>query len=426
MIQKARVKIYKLLRWSEQYTKTDMVYLAKGGFWLTLGQIISAACSFLLAIAFANLLPKEIFGNYKFVLSLASILSAFTLTGMNTAVAQAAARCFEGMLKKTFWLQIRWGLLMSLASLLTSIYYLLNNNTTLGFALLIVGAFSPILYSANTYTAFLSGKQEFKKLTFYGIAVAVFSALIIFITIFFTKNIVWLIAANIISNTTATLFFYNRTLNICQPNQIQDPQVISYSKHLSLINIVVTIATYLDGVLLFHFLGAAPLAIYSFASAIPNQIKGISKNIATLIFPKLAQCSLKEIDSILYERLRQLFLIGITIAGVYILIAPYFFQIFFPKYIEAIHYTQLYALTVIFLFPLSFFAAIGQAKLTFMPKNFLYKSNLLLQILLIILLLLLTSTFGIIGAIYARLIFLFCSCMVNLIFFKKMVRLYND
>jgi len=64
-IKKLKDKIYRLLRRSEKYFKTDMVYLAHGGFWLTLGQIISSAASFLLAIAFANLLPKETYGTYK-------------------------------------------------------------------------------------------------------------------------------------------------------------------------------------------------------------------------------------------------------------------------------------------------------------------------------------------------------------------------
>ena len=47
MIDKIKNKTYKLLRKSEKYTKTDMVYLTKGGFWLTLGQIISSTSAFL-------------------------------------------------------------------------------------------------------------------------------------------------------------------------------------------------------------------------------------------------------------------------------------------------------------------------------------------------------------------------------------------
>ena len=57
MIQKIRNKAYNVLRWSEKYTKTDMLYLAKGGSWFTVGQVVSSSSVLLLAIAFANLLP---------------------------------------------------------------------------------------------------------------------------------------------------------------------------------------------------------------------------------------------------------------------------------------------------------------------------------------------------------------------------------
>ena len=93
---KIKNRIYRLLRRSERHTKTDMVYLASGGFWLTVGQIISSAATFGLAIAFANLLPKETYGTYKFVLSIAGILTIFTLPGMVTSLTQAVARNFEG------------------------------------------------------------------------------------------------------------------------------------------------------------------------------------------------------------------------------------------------------------------------------------------------------------------------------------------
>jgi len=57
-------KIYQYLRWSERYTKTGMVYVAEGGFWLILGQIVSVFSTLLLPIIFANLLPKESFKQY--------------------------------------------------------------------------------------------------------------------------------------------------------------------------------------------------------------------------------------------------------------------------------------------------------------------------------------------------------------------------
>src|SRR3989338_1976898 len=141
--ERVRGRLYRFLRWSERYTKTDMVYLASGGFWLTLGQIISSAATFGLAIAFANLLPKETYGTYKFILSIAGILSVLTLPGMMTALTQAVARGFEGSVIPALKLRVRWGMLAGLGNLVVATYYYFNGNTKLTISFLIVAAFLP-------------------------------------------------------------------------------------------------------------------------------------------------------------------------------------------------------------------------------------------------------------------------------------------
>ncbi len=52
-------KIYKGLKKSEKYTKTDMVYLTKGGFWLACGQIATAVSGLLLTLVLLTLPPKN-------------------------------------------------------------------------------------------------------------------------------------------------------------------------------------------------------------------------------------------------------------------------------------------------------------------------------------------------------------------------------
>ncbi len=88
-------RIYRFLREMQKYTGTDNVYLAKGGFWLTLEDVVSAAASFLLALAFANLLNPIIYGNYRYILSLIGTLGIFSLSGLGTTITQATARNFE-------------------------------------------------------------------------------------------------------------------------------------------------------------------------------------------------------------------------------------------------------------------------------------------------------------------------------------------
>ena len=51
MPAQARNSLIRLLRWSEKYTKTDMVYLAHTGFWSNLNAFFTAFLSLLLYIA---------------------------------------------------------------------------------------------------------------------------------------------------------------------------------------------------------------------------------------------------------------------------------------------------------------------------------------------------------------------------------------
>ncbi len=188
MISKIKNFCYQILKKSEKYFKTDMIYLAKGGFWLTLGQIVSSLSSFLLAIAFANLLPKEIYGTYKYVLSIASLLTIFTLPGINTALVQATARGYGGSIKKILKTKIKWGLVAGLIGLMMSTYYYVQNNNILALNFLILSVFIPFMDSLGIYSSYLIGKSKFRTSVKCDIIATIVSTIVIIITIFLTQK----------------------------------------------------------------------------------------------------------------------------------------------------------------------------------------------------------------------------------------------
>lgn len=403
------------LRWLEKYTKTDMVYLAHGGFWLTLGQTISTLSSFVLAIAFANLVPKEVYGTYQYALSVMSMLTVFTLTGMNTAVAQAVARNFEGTLKKSFWVQIKWNLLMFLASLSGAIYYFIHGNKTLAITLLIIGIFSPLSNSANTYTAFLNGKKYFSNLSKFTITSNLLTVLAVFITILITKNPLWIIFINVVSTTTLNLILYLFTIKKFKPNNQDDPYAVSYGKHLSFMNILNTISSQIDAVFLFHFLGAIPLALYSLAIAPIEQLRGIIKNIIPISMPKFATIELTSIKKTIWRKVLVLALVlgGMTL--LYIIFIPFVFKVFFPKYIGVIMISQVYSLTLIPYFMLPLMSALQAHK----RVKDLYIINNVTPIIQISFLFVGIYFFGLFGAITAQVLYRLVSAIFIVVMFKR-------
>jgi len=137
-------KIYHALKRSEKYTQTDNVYLVKGGFWLTSARIIVALSSFLTAVAFANLLAPELYGNFKYIISLVGFLSIFTLKGMSTALTQAVSRGLEGGFYSVFKTKIKFTCLQAAGLLILGGYYFFKANYVLAVPLFLIALLMPL------------------------------------------------------------------------------------------------------------------------------------------------------------------------------------------------------------------------------------------------------------------------------------------
>jgi len=394
-----RQKVYKILRWSEQYAKTDMVYLTKGGGWLTLGQIASAILSLASALIFANFISKEIYGNYKYIISITSILGALALTGMGPVVVQAVAQGKEGVFMDAIKTSLRWGWIMVIGALSMSVYYFLNDNITLSVSMFVGGSSMLVVSAYSLYGSYLSGKKNFKDLTIYN----VLSQVIIFITtittVIITKNVLYMVIAYFITNVIVTLFFYKRVVDESHINETKDSSLITYSKHLSIMGFFGAVTSQLDKVLIFHYLGATNLAVLSFSMAIPEQLRGVYKNLFGIVAPKYAELSMPELRHSINKKFFQLTGITIIFAALYIVAAPYIFALLFPKYLEAVFYSQIYILGLISIPGISLFANYFHLKKAIRT---IYKTTIINNISIFIVTFMLIYKYGLLGAVVAN------------------------
>lgn len=336
----------RLLRATERYTRTDMVYLARTGLWTNAGTVFVSAASFLLYIVFNRYVSKEAYGTYQYLLSIGAIVGAFTLTGMNSAVTRAVALGKEGAFRRAMLYQLRWAAVPLLGSFALGAYYLHAHNFTLGWGLALIGIFVPLNNALNTYVAYLLGKKDFRSIFLYGLWWNVPYYLAVAAAAIFFKAALVLLAANLVSQAIGLVIAYRRTLAVYPPNAEEDPDLRSYGTHLSVMGLLGSVAAQIDTVLTFHFLGAATLAIYSFATAIPDRIGGLFKFIPYAAFPKLVGRPPAEIRSGLGRRLLLGTLVSLVIAFAYMAIAYPVYLIFFPAYLAAVPYSQWYALTL--------------------------------------------------------------------------------
>lgn len=418
--------IKEVLLWSQKYTKTDMLYLAKGGFWLGSGQIFGMFSVLALSYVYANYLSQETYGVYKYILSISSIFLIFTLPGMRTALTRASARGYESLIYPVTKFRLKFALLGSLTALLGSSYYFLNGNLQLALAFIIIALSLPIFETFTTYLSYLIGKRRFKENTkFRGIAQTV-SFIALLTTILSTDNVLYILIAYFfpISITQIIIYLYITRKISKKIDLMEKTRVFSYGKHLTMISILGVIASNLDKILLWKFFGPAQLATYVFSMAIPDQLKSMLSKVGELAFPKFAAQSSEQITKnlpILMHKILIFIAISFLISFAYILVAPLIFNLFFPQYVESIFFTQIIAL--------SLFTAINVPlkKLLEAQKKtkIQYALETVRPILLAFLFITLIPLYGIIGAvlsyIFARIFYAVASLIAIHILFSKRI-----
>ena len=382
----------------ERHTKTDLNYLASGGFWLTLDEIGGGLAALLLAIAFAHYVPKDVYGTYRFLTAAYWTLTAFTMTGLSAAISRAVAKGREGVYRESFLYSIRWALPLSFISLGTSAYYFVQANTLLGYGFLIIAVLGPLMQSGYLWGTYFVGKKQFRLLSLYGLLFSLIPPLLLFLTMRETANPLFLLFAYLGGTAAVGLFLAFYILVKYRPNRKIDAEHRNLGAHFSAMNLLSTIAAQVDKLVVFHYLGAIDLAVYSFATAFPEQIKNVLSSITTLALPKFVTRPFKEIRENFWGRL-WMYTAGLAaVAFAYMLVAQIAFDIFFPAYKEAVWYSQLYVLTLIPIgnaMPIALLQARG-------AKRELYILNVLSPVFQILTLVVLTAIYGLIGTIIAR------------------------
>lgn len=414
-MQKLRQKAHDTLRRSESFFKTDMVYLAKGGFWLTLGQIISTLSAFALSIAFANLLSPDEYGVYRYILSTMALLTIPAMGGIDTALIQAIAKGFNGSINIARKTKFKYGLIGSLFSLFLSGYYLINGNSDLGLSFLIGAIFLPYMESLSLFSAILQGKKDFRKSSTYLSISQIIAVSTTLLFLLFTKELPLLVFTYFVTWTATRYISLKIVLKTTNLSGQEDASLISYGKHLTFMNILPTVASYIDRFIIFHFIGAAELAVYSIAIAPPEHIKGILKNIQILALPKFSERGLEDLKQTFRGKIIIMTAITAIPVALYILLAPIIFQIIFPQYLSAILYSQIFSISLI-----TIGASIATTAMQSQKDQIgLYQFNIWTSVIQILLMITGALSAGVMGVIIARVLTRFFVLILSIKLFQS-------
>jgi O-antigen/teichoic acid export membrane protein len=328
--------------------RADARYVARGVAWLSAAQAVTSLCALGASIAFAHFMPKETFGTYRYVLSLAGLFSAVSLTGLPTALAAAAARGHDGALRQAAALALRWSLPAGAAAALCGAYYLAHGNGTLGWSLVTLGAAQPLVDASATAFAFISGKKLFRARAAFTLVQTLAYTGALVAAVAMTGEALPAIIAGAAGSLAgyAGLYRYARA-RYAAPDAAGDAQLGSYAKHLSLMNVLGTVSGQIDKVLLFQFLGPAQVALWSFAQAPVSHLRQISKIMGGVILPKVANAELGHVRRTALPRALAIFAVSVAAFGAYWFAAPYLYAVLFPGYQDAVLASRIFALAVL-------------------------------------------------------------------------------
>lgn len=327
----------------------DAHYFLSGGFWLLVAQAVAVLTSLGVAVLFAATLSENDYGTYRYVISLAVLISAFSLTGTGQSIMQAAARGYTHFLRDSTKPTLLYGLGISLIAGVAAAYYFLNENPTLAIGCGLIALTQPLTQLFSNAQSSLLGQSRFFAGSLLQITKVTFVSAVSAIALLFSGEILVLLAAFFTAQAVAALASYAFVRSSLPPEDTGERDTersLSFAKHSSVRNWLWRVADHFDSVFVFQHLGAAELALYSVAALVPVQVRGSTKTLLTLLIPKYSQHdSFDTLKHSIPKRSLQFFLVLCLGTLGFVLIAPFVYSLLFPTYPEAVLYAQLLALS---------------------------------------------------------------------------------
>jgi len=398
----------------ERFLKTDINYLAKGSFWLGTGKAVSILVALVLSLLYARLIDMEVYGEYRYILSMLGTLGIFAVPGVATAIVRSVARGYEGTFRRGGFLIFFCSFGITIIGLGVASWFYMQGRYSLAISLGVASLVVPFVEGLGNWRAYYEGKQLFCEKTIFNIFSSIFYGVLMAASIlllsggwltFFGSAVVVLVLAYLVGNAIPNIVFFIRAMRSVPRASAVEPGSIRYGMHLSLLNVPTTVANYLDALLLHAFIGPVALAMYSFAVALPEQLKSVFAIFATVSFPKLSSNvasseGKNDLKKTLPNKIARATFLTTCIVTMYVFAAPTLYNVLFPAYKDAVFPSQIFALSLIF-FPVGVFGTAIKAEGN-LKKIYLYE--LFIPFIQIGMLIAFIPLYGLWGAIFARLL----------------------
>lgn len=325
----------------------DISSLFRNSLWVTLGQLGTSLTAFIVITVLANIVSKEVLGEYRYVLALITILGISTLPGLDTALVQSTAKGFTGQLEKMIHIKRRWGLLGLLGGFVTAGYFLFMGYEIRAIGIFFASLAIPLYGTYFVYFFYLQGKKLFYLSALLQLISRIFFACVVLFVAWFFPEPIYLILSFLGATICTQFFAYKYIQRKFIESKNEDPEIVAYGKHLTLLGSLNILVGNVDKILVGTFLGIVPLALYTIATLLPLESIRAGRIIAQVALPTFSSDNRSLGMWKLLPRLIMLEIILFIGWLIYALMSPFFYGLFFPQYIEVVPYTVVAMLIVL-------------------------------------------------------------------------------
>lgn len=320
--------------------------LFSGGIWLIGEKFFLMGKGLILTYLFANLVARDVYGEYQYVVAFLGAIAVVAYPGMGIAIVQALARNKDGVFCKAIQSSVRASLLGVVLLFFLALFQLAIGQLSLAKIFIFLAIIFPGYAIMNYWRYYYTGKEQFYNLVRMGFFLEFISFIFSVVAIKFFPETMGLVLIGVIFPIPfflALVFsLYKKNINLPSDNDN-----VAFGKKISIAVGISTLATYIDKLLLAHFLGFAELAIYTIAMIIPEQAKGVLNSFMVPLLPQYSK-DFKKSDLVEHFVLFSFYSMA-SIVGIYLTL-PFLFKIVFPQYPESLIYVK-YLLVVIFFVP---------------------------------------------------------------------------
>lgn len=377
--------------------KIDMEII-KSGVYNVSNIIIASIFSFITSILIARVVSRDLYGSYIFILAIFNTFLIFSIPGLKTVIFKSSSQNYDGTYRKALILSFKWSFVSVICLILISLYFIIFNTSfyhyEIGISLLLIGIFSPIMYSMDMWKIILKGKQKFNIsffLTFI-ISITQFSVTFFFLILLNFRNTLILILIFIVLKSIFNILFTNFSKKYIKNKQIAQ----NWKKQgfaLSIMDLSSIVFNSIDFFLIGVLLSLESVAIYGITLTIGNFFILTIVSFIEVFLPRLYR---SKHDFLLKDTLLFFFLGFVVSLLVGFIIEYPIILLFTQKYSEVAFFCRIY----LFIIPFRIISAfLGPYLIKYNMNKEINISKIITIIGTILLYFLLIPQLGITGAV---------------------------